>query len=274
MTDLVVDSAPTVYVFRQSQLNTLLTCLEQGRLDQIHKIHQETDATAIGTSVHAGIEHVLRGCYDLTEATQVAVAKFDELSALPHYQAVQVKKAATAKEYIAKAMVGWWESVYPHLGAAQMIEQDFKLLVDTRDGIELWISGTIDFVDTESIWDWKTAGDERKYKSTFGGDGWKLKRWAVQPTVYSWAVHELTGRILPFRFAAVTKGTTTWQFVEVERTQADWAWLTEQMWGLVEFFEKMGTDVPWPKNDQHALCSEKWCPFWGDCKGRHYAAHN
>ena len=24
----------------------------------------------------------------------------------------------------------------------------------------------------------------------------------------------------------------------------------------------------WPKNDNHALCSEKWCPAWANCKGK------
>jgi hypothetical protein len=27
--------------------------------------------------------------------------------------------------------------------------------------------------------------------------------------------------------------------------------------------------MSWPMNDQHALCSPKWCPFWDGCKGSH-----
>jgi hypothetical protein len=261
---------PKVYVFRQSQLNTLLTCLEQGRLDMVDPQEQETDATAIGTAFHTGVEHILRGGTDLLEAIDVAWAKYAELAAQPFFRAVQVKTAPTAQKYIGLAMAGWWETIRPLLGEPMMIEDSFKLLAAERPGVEVWLSGTIDFVDADGIWDWKTAGDEKKYKDGYGGEGWKLKRFAVQPTVYTWAVHELTGRTLPFTFAAATKGTTSVQTVKCERGPADWGWMIEQLWGLVDFFESMGTDNPWPKNDQHALCSEKWCAFWARCKGRHY----
>lgn len=262
-----------IHTFRQSQLNTLLTCLEQGRLDMIDHVEQETDATAIGTAVHSGAEFILNGSMDIEEATRVAIAKFDELSALPHFQWLQVKRRDTVVRYIQLAMKGWWEQVYPRLGNPMMVEETFRLPLAARsNGDELWLTGTIDFVDEVEIYDWKTAGDEKKYKDGYGGDGWKLKRFAVQPTVYTWAVHELTGKNLPFTFVAVTKGTDKFQYVTCERGPADWAWLTEQLWGLVDFMGKQGLEEPWPKNDQHALCSEKWCPRWATCKGQHYAA--
>jgi hypothetical protein len=33
-----------------------------------------------------------------------------------------------------------------------------------------------------------------------------------------------------------------------------------QAWGMPD----------WPMNDQHGLCSSKWCDYWSVCKGAHW----
>ena len=56
---------------------------------------------------------------------------------------------------------------------------------------------------------------------------------------------------------------------DTTRTHGHAAWLLEQLRSFVAMREGMSVDVPWPKNDQHALCSQKWCPAWDTCKGQH-----
>ena len=57
--------------------------------------------------------------------------------------------------------------------------------------------------------------------------------------------------------------------VTVYRHAGDWSWLVERCLGIAALLEAA---VPtWPKNDNHALCSPKWCPAWSTCKGAHYA---
>jgi hypothetical protein len=272
------------YTYRQSTLGTLLLCPERGRLDIINKQEEETDATAIGTAFHSAVELVITnpwGKIQPAEAKTAAFAKFDELSALPHFKWVNTKTRPTVIKYLDLAVDGWFRDVYPQIGSVRAVEEHFEVKLGERphptppetseddEMDELWISGTIDCVDEEKIIDWKTAGDERKYKGGFGGEAWKF-RWAVQPTFYIAAWWILHGELLPFRYYAVTKGTDQFQSVDETRTVNDFQWLQTQLWSFVDLENSSGLHSPWPMNDQHALCSETWCPHWSGCKGTHY----
>jgi hypothetical protein len=57
------------------------------------------------------------------------------------------------------------------------------------------------------------------------------------------------------------------QTVSVDRSPNNWAWLQQIVSRLVNFSYNMGLDREWPLDDQHVLCSPKWCTFWGMCKG-------
>jgi hypothetical protein len=253
----------------------LLLCTERGR-HSIEGTYPEdnTDATAIGTAVHAGIEHRLRSGASADICVGVALDEFAVISATPGFRWVKVKKAQTACRYIEVAVRSWFSDVLPKLGSPVWVEQDFNFVADERDGLQVRLSGTIDYLDSaHGLMDWKTAGDVRKYQGGYGGEGWKLKRWGVQPTVYTLAQHTLLGHTppLPFTFVANTKGTDEWTWLGEEqglvRDETHWSWLIEQMWSYVGLI-RSGLAV-WPKNDQHALCSPDWCQAWNDCKGKH-----
>lgn len=131
-------------------------------------------------------------------------------------------------------------------------------------------------VDTEMRWngtwdvllpyyymiDWKSAG--RPYTP------WERQRWAVQPTFYTEAARQLG--LLPakseFRYVVFQK---KWnkpvQVVPVYRDVRFTRHMVRSLWRIVDLHDAL-PDGPWPINDQHALCSDKWCPYWATCKGQ------
>jgi hypothetical protein len=112
------------------------------------------------------------------------------------------------------------------------------------------------------------------YKSGFGGKAWEKERWAIQPTVYTYALHHL-GYLegdgpWPFTYFAFAKDGRNYELQEltVYRHQGDFAWLIDKCLSHAQLVEAQLTT--WPKNDNHALCSPTWCPAWSVCKGRFY----
>ena len=35
----------------------------------------------------------------------------------------------------------------------------------------------------------------------------------------------------------------------------------------VELADAMGFEKHWPRDEDHYLCNEVWCPWWSICKG-------
>jgi hypothetical protein len=144
--------------------------------------------------------------------------------------------------------------------------------------IDVFWEGTIDYVDpTGRAWDWKTAG--QAYQR------WEKQRWDVQSSIYTTVLHQMGYTTMPatFIFGVMHKQEGTrdgfpyvrpakTQMIEVQRHEAHTRWVTQQALGMVKFILRNGVDEPWPVNDQHALCSQKWCPFWDGCKGAHVSA--
>lgn len=260
-----------VYWFRQSWINTFLTCPEQARQEMLGLIpHDDTDATATGTAFHTGIETYMGGA-SWQASVDAAVLELQRLVALPGFRYAKVKTYSTMERHLLSGLDAWMRDIYPALGATVGIEHKFSVKLSPRVGL----TGMIDFVDY-GVWDWKTSSSDDKY----GKDSWKLKRFAVQPTVYTYAavqdgLLELDERgLVDFTFAAFTKGKTNgrMQTVECPRGPQDWAWLEQQLESIIDLYESTARGaVGWPLNDQHALCSELWCPIWASCKGRHYS---
>lgn len=259
----MIDNDDGTYTIHQSWLNTYFNCPELARREMLGLVgHQETDATAIGTGLHAGVEHHLRTGSTYHEALKVAQDAFVECMKHPDARWVQAKNGSTALRYIDSCLQAWWSDIRPRVGRPVAIEESFKVQLTDR----IWLGGTIDYVDDLGlIWDWKTANDADKY----GRKAWEIKRWSVQPTAYTFAWCELTGETAPFIFAATLKGATPRpaQMVLVERGPAEWQWLAHQLEAIVDMREQQGVDAPWPMRDQHVLCSPKWCPAWDVCKG-------
>jgi hypothetical protein len=139
-----------------------------------------------------------------------------------------------------------------------------------QEEIPVYLSGTADIVYNNQVWDWKTAGSEYRR--------WEYQRWGRQPDVYTWAAVQ-SGLVVPdsngqveFLFKVFVRNNNLDeqpQTVSVVRSANNWSWLETVVHRLVNFAYNMGLDREWPLDDQHVLCSPKWCTFFDVCKGSH-----
>lgn len=244
---------------RQSSLNTWMLCPERARLDMVHPERDSTtDAAAVGTAVHAGIETVLR-VHDHALARRNVIASLEENASQIRW--VQVKQLKTAFALAERLFEAWLHHVLPQLAGPLAVEETFNLPWAEINGWQVRLSGTIDYVDENLVvWDWKTSS--RPYET------WEADRWKIQPTVYGWAMNQLHG-IDPVQFTycvLVKKARPEVQIFDVERSNGHWAWLHRQVESIVAQIDALPDGI-WPLNDHHALCSAKWCPHWEYCKG-------
>lgn len=264
--------------FRQSWLNTFLKCPEQARREMLNLTQRKvTDAMAMGSAMHKGIELLLCGEYPRA-SFEAAMQCFDEYveGIDGPFEWVQVKSRKTALTYVRSCLVSWATWVHPQvrLGSSPSIEESFNVSLETVNLMsvssdimttaEIRLSGTWDLADaTPVVWDWKTANQP--------WEGWEAKRYYVQPTIYSYAYSETRGSEPPlFRYAVMPKGPSPRepQIIEVERDQRHFDWLRTKLTSIVELY--LATDagrLKWPMIDQGWHCSPKWCAAWADCKG-------
>lgn len=249
---------------RQSWLNDVMICPERARLSVVlPDWRRDSDSTIVGTSVHTGIENILNG--DTQEsATQAAVKEMDTLCENSKFVFTSMTSTDEMRNYV-KTLVGTFVSdVLPSVKLGGRTEQTFGVkLCDTQDH-EVWLGGTIDYIDPEGvIWDWKTAG--RKYSQ-----GEKQKQ-SIQATAYSIACTEngwSPGWPVRFNYGVVTRASrSVGQIVPILRTSNHADWFKHQVESVLTTFYGVGLDNRWMVNDQHGLCSERWCPYWSICKG-------
>lgn len=279
----VDDQGRTVHTFRQSTLGELDLCPERGRLTLTGNMPKvETDAAALGTGAHYGMECAIQAILDgeaplgPNRIFELMVEEFDRISQLDGFEWKKYKRPKVVK-YLESIAWVFFEEIYCDLDPIG-IEIPFNGLVIYEDDERvIKINGTIDLLDKKmGAADWKTAGDARKYKAGWGGEAWKLERWEIQPTVYIQALL-LLGYLDPdadqwpftyLPFGLGSKGEVSFEPLTVYRHQGDLDWLVEK---CLSYAKQVEAEVePWPKQDNHALCSEKWCPAWDQCKGAHY----
>lgn len=265
----------TNYKFHQSWLGDTDLCLERARKGLMGEmLDPPSDATAAGTAMHAGAEHALIVVRDggwtpsVDDLIDVAQATFTELISDPTFL-WKKRKARGARNYITLAVEMFYEQILPKLDPWH-VELSFGPYVFYEDDrIVIELGGTIDYVDRRwGLMDWKTGAAH-----SWAGKDWEKSRWAIQPTVYTWAWFQWLiengfaepEMPMPFRFV-VMRDDGAVQKVLVQRRSEDWVWLERKVLAIVAQIER---DLvgPWPLNDQHALCSEKWCPAWHECKG-------
>jgi hypothetical protein len=257
-------------VFHQSWLNTFQKCPEQARLSMRGELPRvETDATAIGTSLHAAIEHALLMGADYDECLNEALLKFLELSELPHFEWKQVATMATAQRYIANCFTAFYRWVLPTLGEPLSIERYFKVPLDEYRGYKVMLAGTWDVEFHDSLKDWKTAG--RPYEA------WEVDRWYIQPTAYAYAHSVLRGGPMPaFEYIVHLKGATVQppQRLLVQRHEGHVEWLRQQLRRIIDLYEATEHgERAWPLMDQSWHCSPKWCSVYSECKGAALESH-
>ena len=249
------------YNFHQSWLEDFVLCNERARgVPLLEEVPPKPEAD-LGTSFHDGVQYLVENPdaswvegYQLASETW---AGFDHELDYDKGDAY-LYSAMHSFEYQAR------EELVP-----VATEFPFRRLPFYEDDVKrIYVSGTIDYVDNElGLVDWKTSS--RQYKP------WEKQRWNGQASLYTWAWTYLTygfsvGEVIPdepvpFTFFVFEKPHGTLQRVTVYRDEGDWDWMRLRCRNAVTLIE--ANLEHWPVNDQHALCSPKWCPMWDHCKG-------
>ena len=262
------EEAKIVYV-RQSWLKDMLLCPERSRLSVIQPEFKTTnDSAAIGTAVHAGIEAVLNDSCSLADAHEVSLARFSEMEAegVRHTNV----EPSTWHRHVVGLTNAWVKDIYPYVPLGGQSEVKFVAPTGSSvNGYQLWFEGTMDYVTEQGIWDWKTSA--RKYSSL------EKQTQDVQSSIYTYAGQTLgfiKGDKNLFNFGVMVRTSEPYgQILSVSRTKAHGEFVIKQAMSAVAYGFAMtdGTGIPtnnrWLINDQHYLCSERWCPWWSVCKG-------
>jgi hypothetical protein len=244
----------TTYTFRQSWLGTFFRCPEQARVEMFEGAkREETDSTAKGTSVHAAIEYALEEGDPTGEiGHDIIDRKLAELQPWKYtkYGVERVHKLAHA------AYDNWRELIAPEVEPLH-VEWGFEVEFPYCKH-DVILQGTSDCIDRRGlVWDWKTAG--KPYER------WEYQRWAVQPTVYTYAATAELGATFDEFHYGIMLDSGDVQLMSVTRGPEHYEWLGRQIDRICDLIE---ADLPhWPLNDTGWHCSPRWCGNWDNCKG-------
>lgn len=269
---------------RQSWLSDFVMDPERARLAMLYpEMDRNADVAELGTSAHSAIEEYLDGHIDLAD-----VPAFSRMRAKERIEEggidwidLDAQRFVDHAGYLARS---WAVDLAPYVPRGGLTEYQFKVPLDLEvEGRPIFFEGTIDYVTPDitryGLWDWKTSG--RTYHQ------WEKQRWAVQPSVYALAVNldEALAEFNPgwpvdFNYGVMVRNEKSTdkkpyaapgkgQRVHIRRFESHADWIVDQTVRAVTFV--LGADInkPWPAIDNHALCSEKWCPWWEKCKGSH-----
>jgi hypothetical protein len=259
---------------RQSWLGDALICPQRSRYAlAMPTMRRGSDATAIGTGVHAGIEQYLTGNVgDLDAFIEVVhttvSAELDKDIKLTGL----TDDMSSMWACVDNMSTGWWNNIRPSVVPGGLVEHKFQapLGVHATNGYGVWLEGTIDYVAPDgSLWDWKTAG--RTYFAK------EKQTQSHQATCYITACRRLG--LIPdedapsiFRFGVMVRQASApkTQIVTVTRGKDQVEWFKRQVLSVVNTAIGSWGVHDWPMNDQHNLCSSKWCDYWSVCKGAHW----
>lgn len=258
---------------RQSWLGDALICPQRSRYAlTMPTMRRGSDATAIGTGLHGVIEGYLTGT--ITDKDEfISAARTRVLLELERDIKLtgltdDMEKMNACVESMATA---WWETIRPNVPLGGLVEHKFQapLNVVASNGYGVWLEGTIDYVAPDGVlWDWKTSG--RTYYAK------EKQSQSHQATCYITACRELG--LIPdneepslFRFGVmVRQPSPKAQVVTVSRGPDQVNWFRRQVASIVNTVVPAWGQSDWVMNDQHNLCSSKWCDYWSVCKGAHW----
>ena len=255
-----------IYV-RQSWLGDMAICPERARLGHVRPdLRTGSDATIIGTALHAGIEYVLQFPEGQTfeQMKTVVNREYGLLEAGQAYKKTNIDQEKIPA-YLESMCISFYENILPHVEQGGEVEKYFQapLGIDIN-GYGVWLEGTMDYITPSGvIWDWKTSSRIYNIK--------EKQKSAVQPTVYAEAAVQLG--LCPddpeqFKYGVMVRTETPkHQIAVVERTQQHGLWLRHLVRGAVTSALKTGYDDNWFMNDSSTLCSQAWCSYWDICKG-------
>lgn len=271
-----IDNENMIVWVRQSWLNTLTICPERARYDiTLPSWRRGSDATAIGTGMHTAIEGYLNGLYDEFDDFYAVAesAVYKELSK-PNVVRGGVDEDKIPA-FVNSMSTAFLNDIAPSVTKGGLTEHNFHVVTDWMVGpYRLGFSGTIDYIAPDgTIWDWKTAA--RTYSAS------EKQKQSIQASVYCHAVNELNkrGQIdidlsspMDFKYGVmVRQEKPRGQIVHITRSDGQIEWMMHQVTASVSSVLNSSTNSAWIRNDQHNLCSAKWCDYWSICKGAYIA---
>lgn len=262
-----------IYV-RQSWLGDALMCPERARLSALHpETRKENDSAMMGTACHAGIEAVLRGEIIPSDIAEYSVNAFRKAETQLLIQAKRINITNTDpskwNSHIASMADAWVRDIMPSVPEGGETEFKFETKVGAIANelfeYELWYEGTMDYFHRAGIWDWKTAA--RKYYEA------EKQTQNIQSSIYAEAAFQMDLIDYPVDFnfgVMIRNASSTGQIVRIKRRFEHGQWIINQTKAIVTSILTMQKYLPserWLVNDQHFLCSDRWCPVWSMCKG-------
>jgi hypothetical protein len=234
----------------------------------------------MGTAVHAGIEAVLKEELDPQYIGEHSVEAFrmreQELHALGKSINITNTDPKNWDKHINSMAEAWVRDIYPHVPRGGITEYKFETKVGAIANelfeYELWFEGTMDYFHPQGIWDWKTAA--RKYYEA------EKQTQNIQSAIYAESAVTLgmMNYDVDFTFGVMIRNaSSTGQILTVNRTASHGQWIINQTKSLVNTLLTMQKNLPqekWLVNDQHYLCSQRWCPVWSMCKGSYITSDN
>jgi hypothetical protein len=266
---------------RQSWLGDALMCPERARLSALHpETRKENDSAMMGTAVHAGIEAVLKEELDPDYIGEHSIEAFrlreQELHAIGKSINITNTDPKNWDKHINSMAEAWVRDIYPHVPRGGITEFKFETKVGAIANelfeYELWFEGTMDYFHPQGIWDWKTAA--RKYYEA------EKQSQNIQSAIYAESAVTLgmMNYDVDFTFGVMIRNaSSTGQILTVNRTASHGQWIVNQTKSLVNTLLIMQKNLPqekWLVNDQHYLCSQRWCPVWSMCKGSYLTSDN
>lgn len=262
-----------IYV-RQSWLGDALLCPERARLGAKYpEDRRNNDSAVMGTAVHHAIEAVLNGALEASDIGEYAMNDFRHAELLYKDAGTPINITNTDPSnwdsHIFSMASAWVRDIMPQVPLGGLTEHRFETQIGYIDNdkyqFELWFEGTMDYMHPTGIWDWKTAA--RKFNLN------EKQNQNVQSSVYA-ASAVMMGAMnfdVQFNFGVMIRNAkSTGQVVTVTRTLGHGKWIVEQAIAMVNSILLLQDNLPaerWPINDQHYLCSSRWCPSWSKCKG-------
>ncbi len=258
---------------RQSWLDDFMRDPERARLGIVKpEWNGPSDATSLGTAAHAACETMLTTDSDAEALAAIEPALDHELSQ-PNIKWNKYDSRADLLRRATHCYIAWRNDILPILPRPGSAEVKFQVvLYSLPDGRTVGIEGTQDYVPhlVNELWDWKFPG--RDYRQA------DKQKHAIQPTIYSLAaVKGGLQSVTDFEFTYPLDFTYGIGVTQVKQAKAqvftvrrDWPhaeWAITRIRQAVDLFLNFGTATPWPMNDEHFLCSDKWCPWWSICKG-------
>ena len=266
---------------RQSWLGDALMCPERARLSALHpETRKENDSAMMGTAVHAGIEAVLKEELDPDYIGEHSIEAFrlreQELHAIGKSINITNTDPKNWDKHINSMAEAWVRDIYPHVPRGGITEFKFETKVGAIANelfeYELWFEGRMDYFHPQGIWDWKTAA--RKYYEA------EKQSQNIQSAIYAESAVTLgmMNYDVDFTFGVMIRNaSSTGQILTVNRTASHGQWIVNQTKSLVNTLLTMQKNLPqekWLVNDQHYLCSQRWCPVWSMCKGSYLTSDN